>query len=123
MDKAPLKKMLVFDDPEVVSLVLGAVEGRCEIVWAHKDEDLIPAVQKENPDLVLMKYEVDECARYGKLLEGVRSLDPKISIVIMGGEELLTHMPLNIKGAIFKPLHPDFLARQLKDFKILSQPD
>jgi len=32
-------------------------------------------------------------------------------------------MPLNIKGAIFKPLHPDFLARQLKDFKILSQPD
>ena len=119
MDKAPLKKMLVFDDPEVVSLIEGVVGDRCEIVWAHKDEDLIPCFQRENPDLVLMKYEVSECARYQGLLRGIRALDTKVSIVLLGGEELLTHLPVNISGAILKPLLPEFLEKSLTEFKIL----
>jgi DNA-binding NtrC family response regulator len=113
-----MKKILVFDEPEIVSFIQGVADDRCEVVWASKDENLLPCFQKEKPDLVLMNYEASDCGRFGKLLKEIRAESSKVPIILMSGHDVLSHMPGNVTGCIFKPLDKFFLESTLKKYKV-----
>lgn len=114
-----MKKILVFDDPEMVSFINSAVGDRCEIVWASNDEDLALRFRQEKPHIVLMTYDATDCNRFGKLLKEIRKESSKVPIVLMAGREILNHMPTLANGTIFRPFDKDVLEDTLKRYKIL----
>lgn len=114
-----MKKILVFDEPEVVSFINAAVGDRCEIVWVSKDEELCSRFQQEQPDMVLMNYEVSDCSRYARLLEGIRTKSAKVPIILMSGQDIMSHIPVNVNGTLFKPFQKEFLENMLQKYNIL----
>lgn len=114
-----MKKVMVFDEPEIVSFIEGAIGEWCEVVWTSKDEEVASLCQRENPDIVLMNYEASDCSRYAGLLQGIQSWSSKVPIVLMSGHDVMGHMPVNVNGGIFKPLRKEFLESALRRYKIL----
>lgn len=114
-----MKKILVFDEPEIASFIQGAVGERCEVVWTSKDEEVVALFEREKPDIVLMNYEASDCSRFGKLLKEIRSESSTIPILLMSGHDVLSHMPVNVTGGIFKPLQKIHLEGALQRYKIL----
>jgi len=114
-----MKKILVFNEPEIVSFIESSLGDRCEIVWTSKDEEVAALVKQEKPDIVLMNYEASDCSRFAKVIGGIRAENAKVPILLMTGRDVMTHMPVEAKGSIFKPFEKDNLEDMLKRFKIL----
>lgn len=106
-----MRKVLVIDEPETVSLIERSIGNLYDVVWVPRGEEIRACLQRENPDLVLMHYEASECARYGEILKGIRNQKPDVPIILMSGEDILRHAPVTANGFIFKP----FLSCALKD--------
>ncbi len=116
-----MKKIMVIDEPEIISFVQKIVDDRCEVVWASRDEDVMGCLRKENPNIVLMNYEASECARFGELLQAIRAEKNDIPILLMSGLDVLTHMPVTASGCLIKPFPERALESFLQRFKIIEE--
>lgn len=118
-----MKKILIFDEPEVISFINGAIGDRCELVWTSKEEEVVPLLQREKPDALLIHYETTEEGFHRcestELLEGIRAADSSVRILLMSEPKAVLDVPEFVTGGIFKPLKKDHLEDVLQRYKLL----
>lgn len=115
-----MKKILIFDDAETADIIMGVLAGHCKTVWIDEDKDLISCFETEKPDMVFMNYEVSDCSRFQRLLEQIRSKGPKVPVYLISDDSLLTHYPIGVNGAMFRPIEKWHVEGILQGSKILD---
>lgn len=104
-----MRKVLVIDEPEMVSFIEKSISSICDVVWIPRGEELSTCLRRENPDLVLMHYEASECARYTEVIDEIRAQKPQVPIILMPDWDEFSHIPPTANGFITKPFCPHTL--------------